>query len=75
MCGCTGAFTTRAIILVPKFQDLGTLVGLNGFVKSPLLMDQFSRYQVFHLTTLQIDIMILVIQYVVLLLDFDIEFP
>ena len=35
-CGCTGAFTIRAILSAPEFQDLGTLVGVYMFVKSPL---------------------------------------
>ena len=35
-CRRTGAFTIQAILLVPKFQDLGTLVVVKRGVKSPL---------------------------------------
>ena len=38
MCFCTGDFIIREILSVSEFQDLGTLVGLNRFVKSPLLI-------------------------------------
>ena len=51
-CGCTGVFTTRAKILVPEFQDLVTLVGLNRFVKSPLLWANASKNNL-QLTDLQ----------------------
>ena len=68
----------------PFFLSFSHLPLVQGMVRKilvsrPLLiqsiMDLFSRFQVFHQTTLWISVIILAIYYVVSLLNFDTKFP
>ena len=46
-CGCRVDFTNRAILLVPEFKDLGSLVGLNRFAKYALPIEGVLRLKIF----------------------------
>ena len=60
---------------VPSLQDMGVSIFALCPIPTRSPLDLFSRYQVFHKTTLRIYVIILAINYVMLLSDVDIEFP
>ena len=60
---------------VSSIQDMVLIISASHPILIRIIMGTFSSYQVFHQTTLQIYVIFSEINYVVLLSDFDIEFP